>query len=407
MGSNVRARMLERGGGSGQGRQDDVLEFGRDRRPGRRWRSRVLLAGLALIAAVAVVVRTTDHPARTRADASPPPRPAPPIHVILAGHRLLGVKADWQLFARGTDDLVRIQLAQGRITWTYVPPLGTSSRAIAFVIGARESIIRPADLVPGYVVPDGGQARQLTGLLAGGGPLIPGPAGTGTAWVAPAPPGPPDLELITLNGHRSGPTIRFPSNGPQLLATATSDGRGDVLLTSGNSDSAAYDAGPGWYRQVPGTVIAVGPGNWLTVSCNALYRHCRDHLIDTANGKQRTFPGASGLQPTYLLWPPTGVIAPDGSYAAVPETERSGAMTVHLIDLRTGAVRDLGVRLSGQGSNQPPGVYPESMAWSPDSRWLFAATVGGRLVAINPRSGRAESLGVSPPPVDQVAIGGG
>jgi hypothetical protein len=393
--------MLGRGSGSGQDRQGDVLEFGRERRPGRRWRSRVLLAGLVLIAALVAGVRGVDHLARTESGAA---SRLPAVSVIPVGHRLLGVRAGWQLFARGPDDLLRIQFAEGRITRTYVPPLETSSRAVAFMVAAHETVIRPADLVPGYVVPDGGRARLLTGPFAEGGPLVPGPAGTQAAWIPAGTPASPELSLITLSGHRAGPSIRFLPDAPELPGTAISDGRGDVLLTSGNSGSAVYDAGPGWDRQVRGTVIAVGPASWLTVTCDVLYLHCRDHVIDAAAGTQRTFQGAAGIEPYYLIWPPAGVIAPDGSYAAVPDSERGGAMTVHLINLRTGVTRDLGVRLSGQGRNQPPGVYQDSMAWSPDSRWLFAATAGGKLVAINARSGRAESLGISLPPVYQLAI---
>ena len=38
------------------------------------------------------------------------------MHVMIVGHSLLGVTAGWELFARGPDDLLRIQLAQGQIT---------------------------------------------------------------------------------------------------------------------------------------------------------------------------------------------------------------------------------------------------------------------------------------------------
>jgi hypothetical protein len=50
------------------------------------------------------------------------------------------------------------------------------------------------------------------------------------------------------------------------------------------------------------------------------------------------------------------------------------------------------------------GVSEDSMVWSPDGRWLFVAASGGKLVVVNARTGQAEGLGVSLPPVDQVAI---
>jgi hypothetical protein len=66
----------------------------------------------------------------------------------------------------------------------------------------------------------------------------------------------------------------------------------------------------------------------------------------------------------------------------------------------TGTTTDLGVPLSVAGS----GYDTQSMAWSPDSRWLFVAASGGRLVAVSTRTGRAEGLGVALPAIDQVAI---
>jgi hypothetical protein len=393
--------------GSGQNGHDEIMEFGSRRSAGRRWVPRALLACLILAAVVTVAVRAVGHQARPTARS---PAPPPPLRVTAVGHPLLGVTAGWELFARGPDDLLRIQLAQGRITQTYVPSLETASPDVAFVIGPHEAVIRPSDLVPGYVVPDGGQARPLTGVLADGGPMVPGPAGSQAAWVTSGPPTSPALSLVTLTGHRSGPSIQFQPGGPQVPATAVSDGRGDVLVTDGNFD--VYDTGPGWDRPVPGTVIAVGPADWLVVACDALYRHCRDEVVGFASGSQRVLPGPAPGGPFYFSWPPTGVIAPDGSTAAVAENGRGGRLTVHLIDLRTGATRDLDVPLGVpasdvgvQGSDLPLGAANEySMAWSPDGRWLFVAASGGKLVAVDPRTGQAESLGVSLPAVDQVAI---
>jgi hypothetical protein len=387
---------------SGPDAPADVLQFGPDRPAAGRWRSRALLAGLVLITALVVVIRVPadhQHKAGDRAASR-----IPPVRVTSAGHRLLGVRARWQLFVRGPDDLTRIQLATGRITRTYVPPLETASPAIAFVIGAHEAVIRPADLVPAYVVPDGGQARLLTGPLAGDGPLIPGPAGSQATWVTAGPPTLLRLSMVTLSGHRSGQAIRFPPDGPQLPATAVSDGRGDVLVTTGSF--AVYDAGPGWDRPVPGNVIAVGPENWLAISCDRRYLHCRNEVINAGDGARRMLPGAAVEGPYYFAWPPDGVIAPDGSTAAVPEEGRGQATTLHLINLRTGATKDLGVLLALPGTSLPFGTSTseDSMAWSPDSRWLFAATVSGKLVAIDTRSDQVKSLRIRLPPVQQVAV---
>jgi hypothetical protein len=382
----------------GQDGHDEVVEFGSGRSAGRRWLPRALLVCLVLATVATVAVRGVGHQARS---AAPPPAP-PPMRLTIVGHPLLGVTAGWELFARGPDELLRIQLAQGRIIQTYVPPLETASPDVAFVIGAHEAVIRPSDLVPGYVVPDGGEARPLTGLLANGGPMVPGPAGSQAAWVTSGSPTSPALSLVTLTGRRSGPSIPFQPGGPQLAATAVSDGRGDVLVVTDNSLSV-YDTGPDWDRPVPGTVIAVGRTEWLVDVCDALYRDCRNEVVDASSGIRRALPGLAPPDPYYFSWPPAGVISPDGSTAAVAENGRNEQLTVHLVDLRTGATRDLSVPLGALGGDLPAGGE-SSMVWSPDGRWLFVATADGKLAAVDPLTGRAQGLGVSLPALDQVAI---
>ncbi len=170
---------------------------------------------------------------------------------------------------------------------------------------------------------------------------------------------------------------------------------------------SVYDAGPGWDRPVPGTVVAVGPASWLIDVCDAQYQHCRNEVVNAADGSRRAVPGPAAMGAPYIFsWPPTGVISPDGSTAAVAENGRNGLVTVHLLDLRTGATRDLNVVLAGPGGDLPLGenANEQSMAWSPDGRWLFVAAAGGKLVVVNPRTGRAQSLGVRLPAVDQVAV---
>jgi hypothetical protein len=313
------------------------------------------------------------------------------------------VTAGWELFARGPDDLLRFQLAQGKISVTYVPSLPSANPNVAFVIGQHQVVIRSTDLESGYVVPDGGEARLLTGPLAGDGPLIPGPARTQGAWIASGSPTSPELSLVSLAGRRAGPAIRFQPGGPQSPANAVSDGRGYVLVTTGSF--SVYDAGPGWDRPLPGTVVAVGRASWLVMACDPLYRHCRYEVVDIASGARRVLPGTVAGYPDYFSWPPTGVIAPDGSTAAVAASGRDGQLTVHLINLQSGASRSLNI-LMGTPGNPPLGadLNDQSMVWSPDSRWLFVAAAGGKLVAVDARTGEAERLWPKLPAVSQVAI---
>jgi hypothetical protein len=190
--------------------------------------------------------------------------------------------------------------------------------------------------------------------------------------------------------------IRFAPGGPQLPATAVSDGRGYVLVTTWSF--AVYDAGPGWDRPVPGTVIAVGPTTWLVVTCHPLYHYCRDEVVDITHDARRALPGPAVDSPyDAFSWPPRGVIAPDGSTAAMAEAVGYDALTVHLINLRTGANRNLRIPLGADFNNQ-------SMVWSPDSRWLFVAAAAGKLVTVDASTGRVEPLQVPLPAVAQVAI---
>ena len=386
--------------GSDSGGQDDVLEFGRDRSARRRRRTRLLLGCVVLAAVLLAVIKMTDRqapgarhqPAEGNNLASRPP----PVRVIPVGHHLLGVKAGWQLFARGPDDLLRVEFAEGRIIWTYVPPLNASSPVVAFVVGAREAIIQPGGIAPGYVVPDGGQARALRGPLSAGGPVVPGPRGTQAVWALTGPVSEPKLSLITLSGRRAGPSITVPPGSPQVLSTAVSDGRGDVLLTTEND--ADFDAGPRWDHFEPGTIIAVGSATWLTEVCDT-GQPCHYVVINAVNGARRILPAVATQSPYYFTWPPAGVIAPDGRTAAVAGYGSSGATTVHLINLRTGVAEDLGFPLAESGVSARG-----TMAWSPDGRWLFAATASGKILAIDPRTGRARSLGITLPKVTQLAI---
>jgi hypothetical protein len=373
-------------------------------RPGRqRWLSRLLL-GCLVLAAVAVLAVHSGHGTGHHADsgdyphrAGPTAAAAVPPTVLALGHRLLGVSADWELFARGPADLVVVQLDRGTITETAVPQLVTGNPMVSFLIGPHEAIVRSSDVGPAYLIRDGSSARLLTGPLAGGGPMIPGPD-PGHAWVMTGSVFHPSLSLVDMNGRPTGVRIRLPQGGDQLPTTAIPDGRGYVLL-QGNANNL-YDAGPTWDRPVNAVIIATGPTRWLAVRCDGYYRHCHNEAIDAATGAGRVLPGPPLKELNGLYnqdFPPLGVVSPDGSTAAVPVADNYGNITVHLIDLTTGASHVVAVRLAAIPSN-------ESMTWSPDGNWLFVAASGGRLVAVNARTRRVQGLGVTLPYVTQVAV---
>ena len=125
------------------------------------------------------------------------------------------------------------------------------------------------------------------------------------------------------------------------------------------------------------TVERDGPGRYSTV------------LTDVATGHRRVWP-ARGL----VADPVLGPVAPGGRTAAIL-TGASTATVLTLLDLTTGVQRGSAIALAGNA---------ESVAWSPDGSWLFAATHSGQVVAIDAHTGAVHPLGVSLPPLAQLAV---
>ena len=172
--------------------------------------------------------------------------------------------AGWELLGYGPDQVVRIEFAQGRIVRTAVPPL-LSNGPLSFVVGPSQVIIRPLDLVPGYLVPDGHLARGLTGVLSHGGTLIPGPR-PGTAWFQGRFPG---------QVARAGPDGRHRGPGRHCGFRAAAGGRcsrtaGATRWPSASAPANLYDVTPRGVRRIAGMLAAVGPASWLIMQCQAI-----------------------------------------------------------------------------------------------------------------------------------------
>jgi hypothetical protein len=353
------------------------VQFGGTRRPGRgRW-SRLVLICLVAVALVAVLY----HPGRHHA--SPPP----PVTVTTVGHPILGVRSGYDLFGLTSNGIVSVEFARGQITRTVLPQR-EGSAPVSFIIGPRQAIVRPLDDVPGYVVPDGQPGRQLTGTLAGGGQLLPGPAQDEEWFIS-------SNKAITLVGPTGADTSRrFAALSSQYPAeSATSDGRGYVVLF--NSNGRQFDATPAALRPVGALLVAVGPKNWLGLSCQR--GQCRNVVIDGATGARRTLPGA-GLNVVTWPWPAEpGVVAPNGSVAAVMVGSGTDGAAFDLINLSSGRTTTIPVAVAQQSSSQ-------TLAWSPDSRWLFIIGAKGKLVAVNARTGSVQPLDIPLPALSQIAV---
>jgi hypothetical protein len=366
-----------------QAGRDEIVQFGVPRRPRDSWLPRLLLASL-IVAALVVVLH---HPGRQPSKHPSPPAP-PSVSISRVGHRILGISASWELFGLSPNALVSIQFARGQITRTELPAtLGYGP--LSFVVRAHDAIIRPLDNVRGYLVRDGRPSRSLTGMLSRGGQLLPGPI-PGEEWFIG------DSQQITLVGPTGNATgTSFAAfTWPQSPPSATSDGRGYVLLLS--NSGRLYDATPAGLRPVGVLLVAVGPTNWLGLSCQ--HGRCNDVVVNPATGDRRPLPGAP-LDVVTWPWPAElGVVSPDGSVAAVTVASRPQGEALDLVNLNTGRTTTVPVLIGTSDSR--------TLAWSPDSRWLFALAADGELLAVRLNDGTVHSLGVRLPAFSQIAMRG-
>ena len=269
------------------------------RRSRRPW---YLLAAAIAVAVILVAALNHDTKRKTASPSHPPtahfaetaapattevsdteisPTSSPSVAVTNVGHRLLDVPADWELFGRGIDAVVRIELARGRVTSTVVPSLEGS--AASMVVGPDRVIVRPFNTAAGYEVRDGRPARDLPAVFGQQGPVLPGPD-RNHLWSSTGTVGQTVMRLVTSTAARPGCRSRFPSGGQ-----AGSDAAGYLTFYG---TGGVYEARPGVIRRITsGDLIAVGPTRWLTRE-DEQYR-CQTVVTDRATGTTRI----SGFSP--------------------------------------------------------------------------------------------------------------
>ena len=368
------------------------------RLPWPRWFTLTVTA-LVLAGAVAAInhVRTSSPPATPAAAASsaassrPAPRtsaptraPASAVTVTRIGHPLFGATTGWELVARGTGVLVRIQPAAGRIVRTTIPDL-RSGGPVSLLAGSDRVIIRPLDNVPGYLVPDGKPAREMPVQLNVDGPVFPGPT-PGQMWVRPADDHQPVMALATLDGRRLADFVQVPAGSSPFEAAA--DGAGYLLYPS---VGGVYRATPeGLHRISTGALVAVGPSGWLVVECDEQYR-CRQVYLDRRDGSRRTVSTAAVNRDRM------GAISPDGRTAAMLNPSPNGASGMYLLDLRSGERKVVDVSANLES-------FDGVLAFSPDSGWLFAITVDGSIAVVNRATGAVGTMEGALPPLTQLTL---
>jgi hypothetical protein len=91
-------------------------------------------------------------------------------------------------------------------------------------------------------------------------------------------------------------------------------------------------------------------------------------------------------------------VSPDGSTAAVIVASQSqNRAWLELISLSSGASMRVFVPVTMRSTSQ-------ALAWSPDNRWLFVVTASGQLAAVDPHTGRAQTLHLGLSGLTQIAI---
>jgi hypothetical protein len=356
-------------------------------------RRRVLaLAGVVAVGGLALVQSHRSSPAGPRLPAgasfaSVPRVPwrgraDPPQQVIVteAGHRLLGGPR-WDLFGLGYSTVVRVDLASGRVTRT---PLGPATNVGLSVVPVRGGVfVHPSDGGSGYAVADGRAATVTPPALNGPGPMLPGPD-PDHVWVRVGSDDLARMVLATLDGRLTRTSVAVPT---YPTFEAMPDGAGYPLFGAVGGFYRSLPGGP--QRVTAGVVVAGGPSGWLAVECDDRNR-CALVLVDRHGGR-RMVPGVADPRV------PAGVLAPDGRTAAVYVTGTQATLTLTLLDLGSGRRRRVAMAVGG-------GQGVSCLAWSPDSRWLFAVDASARVLVVDARTAGAHLLVPDLPSVLQIAL---
>jgi hypothetical protein len=377
-------------------------------------RTRLWYAAAAVLAAGAIVAGLVSryaggHPSA----ATPPTTPAHPTRtptpsgtssgtsssssgpVVLPPAGPLPDVGDVQLFARAGDAVVEVNFGADRIVSTPVPELQLTG-AVTFGATSGGAFVRPVSGAPGYYVPDAGTARPLGGALANA-TVLPAPdpdevwtIGYRTDWLA-------DLHLVrVLTGSGTGQVLRVPSRVGAMISHPMPDGAGYLLATG---TGGSYDVRPDGAHRLPvnlvaSTVLADGGGRLLVAACApGSPRTCPAQLLRLPDGRRLGPP----RHLTATAAQPAGVIAPDGRTALVYQAAATGPPQLRLLDLATGHFRGAPIAVD-------PDVQPGALAYAPDGRWAFAVSAGGRLTAIDVRTGAAQTVRAGLPHLYQLAV---
>lgn len=375
-----------------------VAEEEYDERPARRLPARWLALGLGLLIAVVlavVVTQRTDEPSAApekppppdTATAKPATTTANPAPEVIQATRLADVGGDWELFAYGPGELMRVEFASGRMTRTRMPDLVSEAPVTVLALGDR-AIVHPWEGGDGFVVKDGKRAVDQSDDLADSGFIAPGPK--------------PDQVWLTMRvdeGRRSvntlatktivGGEMRPVESLPPSFWPDGPDGRGNVIV---GGVGGQYLVRPAEVQRITtGNVIAAGPTRYLIQTCDERLR-CHNEVVDRDTDARRQLEAEYSRADVYAL----GLISAGGRWAALMRGANSGSPNLELLNLDTGRARVVDVDLED-------GDSPGRVVWSPDGRWLVAVS-GDDIVLVDPNTGKVLPSGIEHQSVEVVAV---
>ena len=357
----------------------EVLDTGAGRAwSGARRRGVLVLVLLTLLTSAVLALRDRDAPtsAPDPSPTTPPSAPATadpsagaPVVLRRSGPVPAGL-GQGTLFARSTETVFRIDLATGRVTATPAP-VRTRFR-VSFVPGPTGVILRPVDSSPGLLVPDGGAARPLRGLLGSAAQVL--PATGGRLWVTELLPDgrSSSLALTTFDGSPTGRSV-------QEEGSFLSDSTGGLLLV--DSTSVYERARGGWRRLAIGTVLATGPHHHLLASCAGDLGCATVTLVRYDRAGRR--PDQPVLAGSDVAPPRGGSLSADGRYLATltanePDAAGNGRAVVLELDTAR-VVKQMVVPTAAPGATAVA-------VWSPDGRRLVGLDEG-QLFVLDPATG--------------------
>jgi hypothetical protein len=312
---------------------------------------------------------TDTSPLPTRIGAQPPATSS-------LGGAPLGRTAPWDLFILRTDELVRIEMATGRMTST---PMQLPEGSVLIPFSDR---VLAQDVYDGTgrVVGEDGRDRAAAGFPAGF--LAPVP-GKDRVWWAPTDccAGAP-VEQRGADGRVvAGTAVALP---PDMWPGSIRSDGDDALVVDGTDGAYRLD-GSGLRRITTGVVLGAARRGWVVNECDDAHV-CRLALVDRAGYARHDLgPG--------LVSPLGGSMDPTGHLAVVIENRDTGNVSF-LVDL------DTGVRTQVAGVSPVTGPSDAApVVWSPGSRWFVVSDAAVGVVAVEAATGHLTSLlgGNAPP----------